>query len=89
MCPIFSTDGEEISCRREPNVPLAKFASSNDLGRKFVVLAEEEMLADGDLTAGTDEAFPFVWIRLNCRVKRTSTRPRRNRETRDCAGLRA
>lgn len=41
---------------------LAECCSRDDLGLEFVVLAEIKMLADGDLAAGADEAFPVVRI---------------------------
>ena len=40
----------------------AEFAARDDLGLEFVVLAEIKMLADSDLTAGTDQAFPVIGI---------------------------
>ena len=56
--------GEEVVCRSEVEVALAKFAAGDDLGLEFVVVAEEKVLADADFAAWTHEAFPIVRIAL-------------------------
>ena len=52
--------GEEIVDRGEADVTLAKFAAGDDLGVEFVIIAEEKMLADSDLSPGPDETFPII-----------------------------
>jgi hypothetical protein len=56
--------GEEIVDRSEADVAFAEFSPPDDRGPKIVAIAEEKMLADSDLAAGADEAFPFVWVLL-------------------------
>jgi hypothetical protein len=52
---------EEIVNRSEADVAFAEFSAPDDLGLKIVAVAEEKMLADSDLAARADEAFPIVW----------------------------
>ncbi len=51
-----------ISGGIEADVALAEFGAGDDFGVQFVVLAEKKMFADADFTAGTNQAFPFVWL---------------------------
>jgi hypothetical protein len=53
---------EEIVGGRETNVAFPEIAASDDFGLKLIVVPEKKMLADGDLAAGADQAFPFVRI---------------------------
>ena len=53
---------EEIVHRNEPNLAFAELAARDDLGLKFVMVAEEQLLADADLAARPDEALPLVGI---------------------------
>lgn len=56
--------GEEILGGGKANVAFAEFTARDDLGLKFIVVAEKETFADADLAAGTNEAFPFIGIGL-------------------------
>ena len=56
--------GEEIVDGSEAYLALAEFAAGDDLGMKFVMIAEEKMFADSDLSAGPDQTFPLVGIAL-------------------------
>jgi len=60
----FLDCSEEIWYRSEANATLAEFAAGNDLGDQFIVITEEEALTDGNLSAGPNEAFPFIRILL-------------------------
>src|SRR3974390_452276 len=51
-------------CRGESDVAFAEFSAGGHLSLEFVVVAKEEMLANSDLTARTDEAFPVIRILL-------------------------
>src|SRR5579862_1623554 len=53
---------EKIIGRREADVALAEFPACNNFGLKFIMVAEIEMLADGNLAAGSNQAFPLVRI---------------------------
>lgn len=46
----------------ETDVALAEVSARDDFGMELIVLTEKEVLADGDLASGTDEAFPVVRI---------------------------
>ena len=39
-----------------------KLAAGDHFGLEFVVITEIEMLADADLAAGADQAFPYIGI---------------------------
>ena len=54
--------GEKVLDGVEADVPLAEFSAGDDFGLKFVMLTEEEMLADSDLAARTHETLPLVRI---------------------------
>jgi hypothetical protein len=60
----FLDCSEEIRHWSEANATLAEFAAGNDLGYQFIVITEEEALADGNLSAGPNEAFPLIGILL-------------------------
>jgi hypothetical protein len=49
--------------RLKADAALAEFRAGKNLGLQFVTLAEKEVFADGDLTAGADQAFPIVGLR--------------------------
>ncbi len=48
--------------RRKTDVAFAEGSAGDDLGLEFVVLAEKQALADADLAAGTNQAFPIVGL---------------------------
>ena len=48
---------------QKADVAFAKLAAGDDFGLEFVMISEIEMLADTDLAAGADQAFPFLGIR--------------------------
>ncbi len=54
--------GKEIIDGREADLALTKFAAGDDLGMEFVIIAEEKMFSDSDLSPGSDETFPIVGI---------------------------
>lgn len=41
---------------------LAELGARQDLGLEFILIAEEEALADSDFAAGSNEALPIVWV---------------------------
>jgi hypothetical protein len=43
-------------------VALAELGARQDLGLEFILIAEEEALADSDFAAGSNEALPIVWV---------------------------
>ncbi len=55
-------EGEEVVNGGKADVALSEFSASDDLGAKFVVVAEEEMFANRDFAAGTHQALPLVGI---------------------------
>jgi len=55
--------GEEVvhaGSGREADVALAELGAGEDLGLKFVLVTEEQALADAYLATGTNQAFPIV-----------------------------
>lgn len=59
----FDLDKEVIRWDKT-NVALAEFSTGDNFSLQFVVISEEKMLADRDLSAGADEALPVVRIGL-------------------------
>lgn len=55
---------EKIVDGIEADAALAKGSASENLGAELIVISEEEMFADVDFSAGTNEAFPFVRVLL-------------------------
>src|ERR1700751_417564 len=53
---------EEIGDWGKSDVALAEFPAGDDFGLKFVLLPKKKMLANRDLSAGANQAFPFVGI---------------------------
>jgi hypothetical protein len=56
---------EKIMYGCETDVALAEDAAGDHLGLEFIVLSEEEMFGDANLSSGTHQAFPFVGIALD------------------------
>jgi hypothetical protein len=54
--------GEKIRDRSEADVALAEFRAGQDFSLEFVLLAEVQAFTDADLAAGTDQAFPVIWV---------------------------
>ena len=48
--------------RAKADLALAEFSAGDDFGWQFVILAEEQALADADFAAGTNQAFPVVGL---------------------------
>lgn len=55
---------EEVRRGGEADMTLAEFAAGDYFGVKLVVVAEEQVLADGNLSARADQTFPIVRIAL-------------------------
>jgi hypothetical protein len=55
---------EKIVDGSEADVAFSKFSSGDDLCPEFVSVTKKKMLADHDLTAGADQAFPVVRFAL-------------------------
>ena len=53
---------EKVIDRGEADLTLAKFCTRDNFGLKFVMLAEEEMFANGDFAARTHQTLPLVGI---------------------------
>ncbi len=53
---------EEIGHGSEADMALAEFPAGDNFSLKLILLSKKKMLADRDLTAGTNQAFPFVGI---------------------------
>ena len=53
---------EEIGHGSEADVARTEFSTGDDFSLKLVLLSEKKMLADQDLSAGTNQAFPIVGI---------------------------
>src|SRR5215831_1984680 len=58
---------EPLPCfarRREADMTLAEFSTGDDFGLQFVMISEEEVLADRNFSAGPNEALPVLRIGL-------------------------
>jgi len=53
---------KEIVHLGKTNAPLTKFGTAHDFGHQFCRFAEENVFTDTNLSAGTDQAFPFVRV---------------------------
>jgi hypothetical protein len=60
--PYPLDSSEKIFHGPEPDAPFAKRAARDHLCLQLVMFSEEELLADCDLAAGTDQALPLIWI---------------------------
>jgi len=60
----FFHEPKKILCGREADAAFAKAGARDYFGMKFVVVSEEEMLSDSDLSSWAHQAFPFVRIPL-------------------------
>ncbi len=53
---------DEIGHGSKADMALTEVPAGDDFGLKFISLSQKKMLTDGDLTARTNQAFPFVGI---------------------------
>jgi len=54
--------GKEFIGWGKADVALAEFSTGDDFRLQFVVISEEEVLANRDLSTGADETFPLVGV---------------------------